>query len=94
MPVKPCGYYEKRFGGGKFSKNGLPDLHIVVNGTSVEVEVKAENGKPSELQIFMIEQIMRSGAIGMILYPSGFEQFKKTIKELKNADIVFENRDI
>ena len=24
--VHPCGYYEKRWGGGRFQKSGLPDM--------------------------------------------------------------------
>lgn len=76
---------EKRFGGGKFSKNGLPDMHIVVNGRSVECELKGPNGKPSELQKFMINQINESGGIGMILYPKDFDNFKKLILRLKGG---------
>lgn len=37
MPVPPIGYYEKRWGGG-YSKKGLPDMHIVANGISLDVE--------------------------------------------------------
>lgn len=83
MAVEPCGYWEKRFGGGNFSKNGLPDMHIVVYGVSVECEVKAPTGKPSELQKFMIKQINESQGIGIILYPKDFEKFKKFIQTLK-----------
>ncbi len=79
MPVPPIGYYEKRWGGG-YSKAGLPDMHIVVNGISLDVELKASTGKPSELQKHNIIQINNSGSIAMILYPEGFEQFKKIMK--------------
>ena len=44
MTVKPIGYYEKRWG-NKMTTSGLPDLHIVINGWSFEVEIKAPNGK-------------------------------------------------
>ena len=84
MTIKPCGYWEKRFGGGKYSKNGLPDMHIVVCGISVECELKAPNGKPSELQKFMIKQINESHGIGIILYPKDFEKFQTFIRTLKN----------
>lgn len=79
MTVPPVGYYEKRWGGG-YSKSGLPDMHIVVNAVSVDVELKATNGRPSELQKHNIRQINNAGSIAMILYPEGFEQFK-TIME-------------
>ena len=50
MTTEPCGYWEKRWGGGKYTKAGMPDMHIVVNGISVEAELKAPNGRPSPLQ--------------------------------------------
>ena len=80
ITVSPCGYYEKRWGGGVYTKKGLPDLHIVINGISVDVEVKAPNGRPSELQKHNVVQINQSGSIAMILYPDGFENFKKIIE--------------
>lgn len=79
MTVPPIGYYEKRWGGG-YSKSGLPDMHIVANAISLDVELKASNGRPSELQKHNIRQINTSGSIGMILYPEGFEQFKTIMK--------------
>ena len=46
----------------------------------VAVEIKATNGKPSELQKLNISRINKSGGIGVILYPEGFEQFKELVK--------------
>ena len=80
VTVAPCGYYEKRWGGGIYTKKGLPDLHIVINGINLDVEVKAPNGRPSELQKHNVVQINQSGSIAMILYPDGFEQFKKIVE--------------
>lgn len=79
MPVPPIGYYEKRWGGG-FSKSGLPDLHLVANAISLDVELKAPTGRPSPLQKFMVSQINNAGSIGVILYPDGFEDFKKLLE--------------
>ena len=39
MTVPPIGYFEKRWGGG-YSQSGLPDLHIVVQGSNLDVELK------------------------------------------------------
>ena len=80
ITVEPCGYYEKRWGGGVYTKKGLPDLHIVINGINLDVEVKAPNGKPSELQKHNVVQINQSGSVAMILYPDGFETFKKIVE--------------
>ena len=81
MPLKPTGYYEKRWGGGTYTKSGLPDLHIVVNGYNIDVEIKSPNGKPSELQLFMIDQINDCGSTAILLYPKDFEKFKKIIEK-------------
>lgn len=84
MTIAPIGYYEKRWGGGTFTKSGLPDMHIVVNGMSVDVELKAPNGRPSELQKIMIKQIRSAGGFAFVLYPSGYLDFVKFITDLKH----------
>lgn len=85
MTVTPCGYYEKRWGGG-YSQKGLPDMHIVVNGINIDAELKASNGKPSELQKHNVVQINKSGSLAMVLYPEGFEQFKQIVKGVKECN--------
>jgi hypothetical protein len=93
MATPPCGYWEKRWGGGKYIKAGMPDMHIVVNGVSLEVELKAPNGRPSDLQIQKLNQIDDAGCIGLVLFPKDFEKFKALVKFIKrnyfcNADVV------
>lgn len=83
MTVPPCGYWEKRWGGGKYIKAGMPDMHIVVNGVSIEAELKAPNGRPSELQIQKLNQIDDAGCIGLVLFPKDFEKFKGLIRFIK-----------
>lgn len=78
--VHPCGYYEKRWGGGRFQKSGLPDMRIVVNGIALEVELKDTNGTPSELQKHNIRQINSAGGLAFVLYPEGFNTFKDIVK--------------
>ena len=67
MTTAPIGYYEKRWG-NKMTTSGLPDLHIVVKGQSLEFELKAPRGRASELQKHIIEQIIDSGCQGAIVY--------------------------
>ena len=68
-------------------------MHIVVYNHSIEVEVKAPNGKASVLQKRMVEQINRAQCAACVLYEyqedipkDGFlyyinyEQFKDIIK--------------
>lgn len=82
MEVEPIGYWEKRWGGGTFTKSGLPDMHIVVKGKSIDAEIKADNGKPSMLQLFMIDQINNCGGHAMLLYPKDFDNFKSVIERM------------
>lgn len=83
ITTPPCGYWEKRWGGGKYIKSGMPDMHIVVNGISLEVELKAPNGRPSELQIQKLNQIDNAGCIALVLFPKDFEKFKRLIRHIK-----------
>lgn len=73
------GYYEKRFGCA-YTPSGLPDLHICINGYSIDVELKATKGKPSQLQLRCIEQINNSNGKALLLYPKDFEEFKGVIE--------------
>lgn len=97
MTVSPIGYYEKRWG-NKMTTSGLPDMHIVIRGHSLEMELKAPNGKPSVLQKHMIEQIISSGCDGAVLYEhrknipnDGFqyyidyEEFKEVVMRYANV---------
>ena len=86
MGTPPCGYWEKRWGGGRYVKSGLPDMKIVVKGITLEVELKDTNGTPSELQKRNLAQINNSGCFGFILYPEGFETFKKIVKGVKQCE--------
>lgn len=84
MSTTACGYWEKRWGGGKYIKSGMPDMHIVVNGISIEVELKAPNGRPSDLQIQKLNQIDDAGCIALVLFPKDLDKFKKLIKFIKS----------
>lgn len=80
MLIDPVGYYEKRWGGGLFTKSGLPDMHVCIHGHSIELEIKAENGKASELQKFMMNQINTSGGKAVLVHPSDFKELTELIE--------------
>ena len=82
MKIPPVGYYTKRWGGSIFTASGLPDMQIVIKGKCLELELKAPNGKPSELQIQKINQINESGGTGLILYPKDFDTFKILVERM------------
>lgn len=78
-------WFVKYWAGAKFTKSGIPDLLCCVNGYFVAIEVKAENGKPSDLQVYNISKIREAGGVAVILYPDGWEDFKKLILKLKEG---------
>ena len=62
---------------GAYSQSGIPDIICCVNGHFVGIEVKAEDGHPSPLQIRNIDLIRKSKGYAYILYPKDFEPFNK-----------------
>lgn len=78
--VESQGGWCVKFFANAFTKAGVPDLLCCVNGYFVAVEVKAENGKPSPLQIKNVDMIREANGFAFVLYPSGFEEFKLFVK--------------
>lgn len=86
MKSKNC-WYVKYWGGGTFTKAGIPDLLVCCNGYFLGIEIKAKNGRLSEIQKYEIEKIRKSGGISFALYPKDFDDFKFLIEELKKDAI-------
>lgn len=78
-------YYIKHFANA-FTKSGIPDILASVNGYFIGIEVKAENGKPSALQIHNLKKIDESGGLAILLYPDDFEIFKMLVIALIQCD--------
>jgi hypothetical protein len=79
MTVRQHGWFIKIWGGG-YQKSGIPDILICANGIFIGCELKASDGKASELQIHNVKAINQSGGFGIILYPEKFELFKSLIE--------------
>lgn len=82
-------WYIKYWGGGDFTKAGIPDLLVCVNGYFLAIELKSSRGKATELQKVQIDLIRKSGGIAIILYPSMFNEFTNLIQDLKNNSNVY-----
>lgn len=61
---------------------GVPDLLVCCNGNFVGVELKAPNGKVSEIQKWNLCKIKESGGYAILLYPDQYEIFKNFILAL------------
>lgn len=78
-------WYLKTWSNG-VQRQGVPDILACINGYFIGIEVKAPNGKPSDLQIWNIQKIREAGGFAIILYPSAFDDFKKFIHALKREE--------
>ncbi len=76
-------WFVKYWGGGQFTKAGIPDLIVCCGGRFLAIEVKGEKGKASELQLYNIRKINEEGGIGIIIHPNQFEDLKKLCEKLK-----------
>lgn len=73
----------KYWGGGQFTKSGIPDILICCKGYFIGVEVKASKGIPSPVQIENMKRIREAGGYGILLYPKDWDYFKHFIEHLK-----------
>ena len=67
--------------GNAFQRSGVPDIIGCIKGRFFALEIKAEKGHPSELQLYEIRKIKESGGYARVLYPKEFESFKKEFEE-------------
>ena len=86
--------YFVKFFANRMTKTGVPDILASVNGYFVGIEVKAQNGKPSELQMHNVRKIRESGGFAYVVYPSGWEELKKILEELLNENFSKEGKEI
>ena len=68
-------------------RSGVPDILACFGGHFLGIELKAPNGKPSELQIYNLGEIHKSGGYAILLYPKDFELFKKLVCGLDGRDV-------
>ena len=80
--IKDNGGYCVKYFGCNYSTSGTPDILACINGYFIAIEVKAQNGKPTELQLAKIADIRKAGGFAYVAYPSGWERLKDIIDGL------------
>lgn len=81
------GAYHVKFFANGMTKRGVPDILASINGYYVGIEVKADNGHPSELQLYNVDQIRKSGGYAWIVYPTGWSELQEKLLQLLSSDI-------
>ena len=78
--------YFVKFFANSYTRVGVPDILADVNGHFVGIEVKASNGKISDLQFYNIRRIRDAGGFAYVVYPSGWEELRKILEGLLRDD--------
>lgn len=80
-------WFIKYWAGAEYTKSGIPDILVCLNGIFLGIEVKAPKGKPSNLQIINIREIRKSGGVAFVLYPKDYQIFLDLCDKILAADI-------
>lgn len=92
--LKDNGCYFVKFFANRMTKTGVPDILACINGHFVGIEVKAQNGKPSELQLYNVKKIRESGGLAFVVYPSGWDELKEILTGLRRDDFTIKGKEI
>ena len=80
--LNAIGAYNVKFFANSYTRSGVPDILACVNGYFVGIEVKAQSGHPSELQLYNVELIRKAGGFAYVVYPSGWDRLKDILDGL------------
>lgn len=81
-------WFVKYWGGGAYTRAGIPDLLVCCMGAFLAVELKAATGKPEELQLYKLRQIEAAGGFAILLYPDDFDTFKELIQAVMRHPVL------
>ena len=63
-------WFIKYWGGGAFTKEGVPDILACINGQFHGIELKTDAGTETKLQAYNLDFIRKNNGMGYILRPS------------------------
>ena len=79
-------WFIKYWGGGEFTKAGIPDILVCCKGVFIGLEVKAPRGIPSALQIRSLKHIHDAGGVSVLLYPEDFHMFELLVNHIQSGN--------
>lgn len=77
----------KYWGGGQFTRSGVPDVLSCIGGRFVAIELKASHGTASDLQLVTLQKIEDAGGIAFLMYPQDWDEFEEVVEKLRSAEI-------
>ena len=80
------GHWWVKYFANRNTRSGVPDILACIRGRFVAIEVKAQTGRASELQLYNRRKIREAEGISIILYPSDFEEFKRLVLQIETGN--------
>lgn len=74
-------WYVKTWSNG-VQRAGIPDLIICWKGRFIGLELKAERGRATALQLYELQKIQEAGGVAHVVRPSDWEDVKKFLLSL------------
>lgn len=71
---KKGAWYVKYWGGGVYTRTGVPDILVCFKGRFIGIEVKSDSGRLSPEQKEQLALIKQAGGITMVSRPCTFEK--------------------
>lgn len=65
--------------------SGIPDVFFAVNGVVFFFELKADKGKPTILQLFVIEKLRKAGLRARVVYPHEWDEVYEEVLEISRS---------
>lgn len=91
--LKEHNCYNVKFFANGYTKRGVPDILTCVNGWFIGIEVKADAGKPSELQLYNVKKIRESGGFAWVVYPSGWNDLEQMLLNILKGCVAIDASD-
>jgi hypothetical protein len=71
----------------QLSISGTPDKIGLINGRFVALELKADNGRVSKLQEFVLGMITKCGGVALVVSPSNWPETKLRLQQLDGEQL-------
>lgn len=84
--LKDLGAYHVKYFGCGFTQAGVPDILACLGGRYVAIEVKADNGHPSPLQLHNLREIHRAGGLAILAYPQDFDRLRELLEVVAKGE--------